>query len=60
MSSWYVRLRESLARQEGQGLVEYALILVLVAIVVIGVLTTMGTKIQAAFQDIVGSLGGGP
>ena len=58
MLSWYVRLRESLARQKGQGLVEYALILVLVAIVVIGVLTTMGTKIQAAFQDIVGSLGG--
>ena len=46
------------ARQRGQGLVEYALILVLVAIVVIGVLTTMGTRIQAAFQDIVGSLGG--
>jgi pilus assembly protein Flp/PilA len=47
------------ARQRGQGLVEYALILVLVAIVVIGVLTTMGGRIQAAFQDIVGSLGGG-
>jgi pilus assembly protein Flp/PilA len=47
------------ARQRGQGLVGYALILVLVAIVVIGVLTTMGTKIQAAFTDIVGSLGGG-
>jgi len=46
------------ARQRGQGLVEYALILVLVAIVVIGVLTTMGTRIQAAFQDIVGKLGG--
>ena len=46
------------AQQRGQGLVEYALILVLVAIVVIGVLTTMGTRIQAAFQDIVGSLGG--
>ena len=46
------------ARQRGQGLVEYALILVQVAIVVIGVLTTMGTRIQAAFQDIVGSLGG--
>jgi pilus assembly protein Flp/PilA len=45
-------------RQRGQGLVEYALILVLVAIVVIGVLTTMGTKIQAAFQDIVNKLGG--
>ncbi len=59
MSSGYVRLRELLARKDGQGLVEYALILVLVAIVVIGVLTTMGTRIQAAFTDIVGSLGGG-
>lgn len=57
LSAWW-RLRRSLVRQEGQGLVEYALILVLVAIVVIGVLTTMGTKIQAAFQDIVADLGG--
>jgi pilus assembly protein Flp/PilA len=56
--SRYVRLRELLARGDGQGLVEYALILVLVAIVVIGVLTPMGGKIQQAFQDIVGSLGG--
>ena len=53
------RLRGRLTGQDGQGLVEYALILVLVAIVVIGVLTTMGSKIQGAFQDIVGSLGGG-
>jgi pilus assembly protein Flp/PilA len=47
------------AFQRGQGLVEYALILVLVAIVVIGVLSTMGTRIQAAFQHIVGAMGGG-
>lgn len=58
MLSIYLRLRGLLTRKEGQGLVEYALILVLVAIVVIGVLTTMGTKIQAAFQDIVNKLGG--
>jgi len=56
--SKYLRLRGLLAREEGQGLVEYALILVLVAIVVIGVLTTMGTRIQAALQDIVNKLGG--
>jgi pilus assembly protein Flp/PilA len=56
--SKYLRLRGLLAREDGQGLVEYALILVLVAIVVIGVLTTMGTKIQAAFQDIVNKMGG--
>jgi pilus assembly protein Flp/PilA len=52
----YLRLRESLVRQEGQGLVEYALILVLVAIVVIGVLTIMGGKINNAFTDIVSNL----
>lgn len=50
------RLR-GLRREDGQGLVEYALILVLVAIVVIGVLTTMGNSIQAVFSDIVSSLG---
>jgi len=54
--SKYLRLREVLAREGGQGLVEYALILVLVAIVVIGILATMGTKIQSAFQDIVNGL----
>lgn len=52
----YVRLRGMLARDDGQGLVEYALILVLVAIVVIGVLFTLGNKIQNAFDDIVNNL----
>jgi pilus assembly protein Flp/PilA len=47
------------AEQVGQGLVEYALILVLVAIVVIGVLGVMGGQINAAFQDVVNTLQGG-
>jgi pilus assembly protein Flp/PilA len=55
--SKYGRLRALRRREDGQGLVEYALILVLVAIVVIGVLTTMGNSIQAVFSDIVSSLG---
>jgi pilus assembly protein Flp/PilA len=58
MLSKYLRLRELLVREDGQGLVEYALILVLVAIVVVGVLTTMGSTISKAFTDIVTSLGG--
>ena len=49
----------SLRRREGQGLVEYALILVLVAIVVIGVLPLLGNSIRNAFTDIVNTLGGG-
>ena len=43
-------------REEGQGLVEYALILVLVAIVVIAILTLLGPAIGAVFSNIVQNL----
>ena len=49
-------LRNFFAREEGQGLVEYALILVLIAIVVIGVLTVLGGKVSSVFQTISDSL----
>jgi pilus assembly protein Flp/PilA len=42
-----------LPRQEGQGLVEYALILVLVAVVVIAVLLFLGPVIGNVFSRIV-------
>ena len=45
-------------RQEGQGLVEYALILVLVAIVVIAVLALLGPQIGNIFSQITTGLGG--
>jgi pilus assembly protein Flp/PilA len=47
------RLFGALGRSDGQGMVEYALILVLVAIIVIAVLTTMGPQLSAAFRDAV-------
>lgn len=40
-------------RLEGQGLVEYALILVFVAVVVIGILTLLGPAIGNVFSQIV-------
>ena len=40
------------AREDGQGLVEYALILVLIAIVVIGILTLLGNKVSTVFSNI--------
>jgi pilus assembly protein Flp/PilA len=43
-------------REEGQGLVEYALILFLVAIVVIAVLTLLGQQIVSVFSQVVSSL----
>ena len=45
-------------RERGQGLVEYALILVLVAIVVIAVLMLLGPIIGNVFSTINGSLSG--
>lgn len=43
--------------EEGQGLVEYALILVLIAIVVIAALTIVGDKSKNTFETIGNKLG---
>ena len=44
-------------KEKGQGLVEYALILVLVAVVVIAVLTFLGPIIGNVFSTINDNLG---
>ena len=46
-----------LNREDGQGLVEYALILVLVAIVVIAILALLGPQIGNVFSRITNALG---
>ena len=48
------------ARQEGQGLVEYALILVLIAIVVIAALLILGPTIANVFNKISTNLQAAP
>jgi pilus assembly protein Flp/PilA len=45
-------LRSFFAKEEGQGLVEYALILALIAIVVIGVLQVIGSRASITFNKI--------
>jgi pilus assembly protein Flp/PilA len=47
-----------LQREEGQGLVEYALVLVLVAVVVIAILTLLGPQIGNVFSRITDGLQG--
>ena len=44
------------AKEKGQGLVEYAIILALIAIVVIAVMTTLGQKVNNTFNSIGASL----
>jgi pilus assembly protein Flp/PilA len=46
-----------MTREDGQGLVEYALVLVLVAIVVIAILTLLGPQIGNVFSQISNGLG---
>ena len=45
-------VRNFFAKEDAQGLVEYALILVLIAIVVIGILTLLGGKISQVFSNV--------
>lgn len=49
-------IRSFFAKEEGQGLVEYALILVLIAIVVIGVLTFLGQQASETFSEVGSAL----
>ena len=50
MMNWLV------SEESGQGMVEYALILALIAIVVIVALSTLGNKVGAKFNQIAGNL----
>ena len=49
-------VRKGGRRQSGQGLVEYALILILVAIVVIVILALLGGTLKDVFSNIVAGL----
>jgi pilus assembly protein Flp/PilA len=49
-------IRPYLKREEGQALVEYALILALVSVVSVGALTILGTSISDLFTTITGEL----
>jgi pilus assembly protein Flp/PilA len=51
--SFVYRIRE---REEGQALVEYALILALVSVAAIGTLTALGLGVDGVLQDVVGGL----
>jgi pilus assembly protein Flp/PilA len=43
-------------KEKGQGLVEYAIILALIAIVVIAVMTTLGNKVNNTMNTISNAL----
>ena len=65
-TSTYLGLREmarrpldrgDFRREQGQGMVEYALILVLIAVVVVLILTTVGKQVKNVFSNISSTIG---
>jgi Flp pilus assembly pilin Flp len=48
----YVRARLNLRNEEGQALVEYALIISLVALIAVGGLTFAGNRVSSMFSAI--------
>ena len=52
----YVRVVTAVRSEKGQTLVEYALILVLIALVVIAALTLTGEKVSNTFSNIASTL----
>jgi len=45
---------------EGQGLVEYALILVLISVVAIAVMATLGGKVKGVFETVSNTMNAAP
>lgn len=50
------RINSLRTEEEGATAVEYGLIVALIAAIIVGVVATLGTQIQAAFQTVVDAL----
>jgi pilus assembly protein Flp/PilA len=59
----YLHCREAFQRildrdnEDGQGMVEYALILMLIAIVVIVILTSLGKQVSTLYSNVSSGIG---
>ena len=51
-----LELRRAASRQEGQALIEYALIISLIAVVAIATLQTTGTNVKGVLNKIAGEV----
>ena len=52
IQSAFLAIRDRLEREEGQALVEYALILALIAVVSIAILQVMGVNVSRIFNKV--------
>lgn len=58
MNTFKVMMAALMSEEEGQGIVEYALILALVSVVAIGIMGTVGVNVNTVFNDAASALTG--
>lgn len=58
MSGLYAKLRKFMEREEGQGMVEYAMIIGLIAVGLVLAMGLMGDSLEALFGRITATLNG--
>ena len=56
LRDWYYAFVAYARRDDGQTMVEYGLILALIALAVVAVIITLGGDLNTVFQDIVNKL----
>ena len=56
MSSLITFVRSRLRREDGQDLLEYALLVALIALVAVGAITAAGNNVNKIFNDIAAAL----
>ena len=56
MLNIYTRLQSLVRGEEGQDLLEYALLVALIALVAVGAITLAGTNVNTIFGKIAGAL----
>jgi pilus assembly protein Flp/PilA len=56
MQKFALSLRKLLVREEGATMVEYGLMVAMIAVVCIAAVTLVGTQIKAVFTSIAGSV----
>ena len=57
MARFIIGLRSALRQDDGQDLLEYALLVALIALVAVGAVTAAGTSVNTIFGNIAGAIG---
>jgi len=57
LTKFFVQMQNKMQEEEGQGLVEYALIIVLVSVALIAALGLLAGGISGAFSQAISALG---